>query len=232
MLLLHAYPHKHECYFRLYSNSASIVCVDFELKEDSPAVQIEIWTDIDGSWKGYPMPYIINTRGVLLRCKATCEWCKETNRVISVKAFNHTYGFKAHRPDSNEYYSAYGYLTFPKTVKQNRKAQCTYRGRYIKDGNWSEWYWIGARDRFGFERNAIIEMIYVPSRTLTNIRHICADCLRDLSQDIIPPSHLKFLVCKEPHYNCIICKRNISDGVSVTDLPLTDFYAIGGGESK
>lgn len=214
MLLLHGYPHINGS-IRLYSNNAILVKCGFELKEDSPSVQMEIWTDIDGSWKGYPLPYIINIRGVYQRRSETYDWCQQTGRIYGVKAFNHTYGFKAHQPN-NETYEAYGYLTFPKTVKQSCIAHCTFRGRYFKSDHWSDWYWLS---RSG--QDAVISLCYQPLCRPTNLRHICLDCLRELAVESgvdMSTGHLRSIAKEGMYFTCIMCKRVIDGkGYSATD---------------
>ena len=232
MLLLHAYPHNHcECDFKITPRgSAQLVKVDFELPEPAREVNIQFWSNIDDTWRGYDMPYIIQSRGLNSRLRPTMEWCEQNHRIFDVKVLDHNraFGFQQHSR-CGEMYRAYGYITFqtnmidraPIVVVNPRrtsepptptrlKREATFRGRYQRhNGEWSDWFWIGTAQKFGFEKNVAISLVYERVMSVTKLQDVCADCAAPCSDAAARRAfRLVWFICH-------LCRREISRGVSL-----------------
>ena len=90
MLLLHAYPHNHHNEIVTLTNKQSIVvAIEFKLQVFSNDVCMEMWSNIDGTWKSYDIPYIIDRYGISSRHFDTINYCKQTKQIHSIKIYNH-----------------------------------------------------------------------------------------------------------------------------------------------
>jgi len=193
MLLLHAYPHRHE-----YSSKLAIevgtkkaVKVDFEINEHSNIgfdVEIQLWSNLnDGVWKSYPLPYIVNNFGIFEKINNSLDFDDLTTEINETHYKNE--GYSKGKPII---YSAYGYVP-GETVGT---FECTFRGRYkckFTD-NWTDWFWIGERDKFKYGQNATIKVVPLTSE----FNKICLKC-----GGIYESSGI-----------CVCCKKPIISGIS------------------
>lgn len=213
MLLLHASPHRHNgCRpLEAHENTQAPVSVDFEIHDQEHHigydVDIQCWSNIDGTWKGYPLTvYRCHTtypRHILYRQLRLEDL---TRQVRHVRYNGKWYTYRTH-----------GFLL----AKRPGRYECTFRGRYKAKytDEWSQWYWIGERDHFGPGRNAYITVHPIPVRLqrMTTWTDVCYHCLTR-GEKIRPPHHiLKWLDRMNSHrwFRCIVCRHSFNSGIQV-----------------
>lgn len=199
MLLLHAYPHRHQHNNKLFieSGTKKAVKVDFEINEHSNIgfdVEMQVWTNLnDGIWKSYPLPHIINGFGIMDKIPGSLDF---DDLETDIKQTHHIEeGYCKGRPIM---YSAYGYV--PGDIVG--MFECTFRGRYKHKftDNWTDWFWIGERDKFTYGQNAEIQVVN------STFKHYgsCFKC----------GGHNEFGICE-------VCKKSITKGMPSS---FYDFY--------
>lgn len=212
MMLLHASPHRHGQNGSISSHVGIPihVSVDFEIHDqDHPIgydVEIQCWSNInDNTWKEYPL----KLRDPLCGSRSQYQRPPPHPEVRNI------------RTERGRWWtiSAAGTI-LPKT---EGSYQCTFRGRYKAKftDDWSQWYWIGERDHFGYDRNGYITIfpksalhrLPTGERYLSKLSDICYQCLSrngEISYDAIPSYLLRKLrrLNDDRWFRCIACCRS------------------------
>lgn len=213
MLILHAYPHLHgdERAAETHVHRTVTVKVDFEIHDmEHPIgydVDIQCWSNINSDqWKGYPLT-VYN------------QWAslKPLKLYQQRRLDDYSCEVKQTRQENGRWYT---YRTAG-SIMASRPGmyRCTFRGRYKPKftDEWSQWFWIGARDYFGPGRNA-----YIRVRSLWNIQRtrwtdVCYHCLSRngrIPHEHLPSHLLKWLsrLNDRKWFNCASCHHSYHHG--------------------